>query len=407
MKREQLYSILKTNRQKQLLLLAVIGVVGAMACISNPFKLNSHWQTYELTVNYTFGFVRRGLLGTIVYGMTRLFSIEYNQAIVLFELFAEILFVTMLLIYIVRVMKRSEGMAMMSLILVALNPIGFYFCDWGEMDLIIISLTIVMLLLLHSNKCIWLIPILSCTCECIHEGYALMFFCIVFSVLFYKCITEKNKKEKIYLWTVLLITGLAVSALFVYFYFFSNKFINVSYEELVAHTKSILGTDNLKQDLEYVFFDAEGPLNAMWVDNKPTFDFYFRMIAVIVNMLVCSPLLCKVIRLWKGTVTAQQGTLNKMLYFALPMYGFLILPLVFIQTDEARWFYDFVFFQYFLVSSMYIMDDSAVKKNVDLNFTFERRSLILLLVYCLYYAFLEKQHISLLVSLFRYAVFMK
>lgn len=383
---------IETNKNFQMYIISLLALFQVVENIRNPFVLFSDWQSTELTVNYTYGFVRRGFMGSITYAVSQIFSLDYAKAICIVQFIGEIIFVALFLSFLYRVLRKTDDLAIGIILVVSMNVIGFYVRDWGELDIFMISLTIIMLYLLFNNRCLWLIPIIAGICECIHEGYALMYFGIIFSALLYKAFIENDKKKKKYLWAILLLTGALVSCLFLYFYFFSK--INVPFEKMYENIHDEIGDIALYYNLAYIYNNGDAPLLAMWLNNRPTLEFIKRMMADFLNLIVCLPMIVMAISFWKRLIADKVTIKNKLKYSVIPLFGFLILPLVFIQTDQARWFYDFVLFELFLISFVAINEDSATIKKCCGSFKHSSTKLILFCIYFVAFVSPEKQLIS-------------
>ena len=364
---------------------------------SSIFALQKQWQTNELVINYSYGFVRRGLLGSIVNLMSNLFNISYDKAIVFFGIIGEIAFVCILLLFTVKVIKTVNNSYFNFLVLLAfgMHIFGFYFYDWAEPDIFIIILTVFMCALVIKDRFLLLIPILASACVCIHEGYVLMHFCIVCAILIYKIAAAKETKKRIYYITVFGLTGITVGGLFGYFYFLSNNYINVDSNTLLNNVTDIVGERiTQKENLFNVFYGIGEYVDPMWLDGKPTVDFYKRMIAALMILILCSPIIVLIARFWKKVIKHEQSSLLKAAYIVGHLFLLLNIPMIIFKSDHGRWFYCFVFFELFVISTLASCKCEAVCKALEDYSETKLKHVLMIIIYFIIFVFPNKQFIS-------------
>ena len=80
---------IETNKNFQMYIISLLALFQVVENIRNPFVLFSDWQSTELTVNYTYGFVRRGFMGSITYAVSQIFSLDYAKAICIVQFITE------------------------------------------------------------------------------------------------------------------------------------------------------------------------------------------------------------------------------------------------------------------------------------------------------------------------------
>jgi hypothetical protein len=353
-----------------------------------------------MTVNYSFGFIRRGFMGSFVELVSQTLRGDSLTIIYITQFVGMIIFIALLFGFFFLNINKTDSVApkMMILFFIAMGSLGYYFFNWGEMDVYMISITLVACILIIKDKCIWLVPLLSAICVMIHEGYVMMYLGIIIALLLYRAAVATGKDKRKY-WICLLSTGLIASALFIYFYFFSTSVSRVHIDEIIANTERIfkfsLPEDGWSQiNMRYIFAGTNLPFEPMWGGRVPTEYFYWLMFIVLMNLLICLPIVLTLIDFWK-MVIRQNTDKRKKIFIALCIsLQFLTLPLVLVQTDQARWFYDFVYFNFILISSVICIGDIEFSLAAEKCFTPTISKVILFIFYFIFYMNPHTQQIS-------------
>lgn len=289
------------NKKLVLLFFGAIVLIQYLIMGHSPFLRIPGWPSQELTISYPYGFVRRGLMGSLVAIMSQLFHVELFTMILFVQLLGTAVFVGLLFFFFYLVMKESDNtsVVIMILLFLAMGGIGFYFADWGEMDIFMLSVTIIACMLIIKDKYVWLIPFLAAVCVMIHEGYVLMYLGIILALLLYRVTVETDERKKKKYWLCLFSTGLIAAVLFIYFYFFSVSVSKNHIDEIIVNSEIFLQSQVYTRNLKYIYEGTALPNCAMWVDGAPTPNFFIRMFAVVLNILVCLPVISIIVDFWK------------------------------------------------------------------------------------------------------------
>ena len=220
--------------------------------VSRCAVMCSDWQACELCLNYSYGFIKRSLLGTLVSFFANDLNIGYERSIIGLMIMEEIIFTIVLLAFVLYLINKYKDptLNLCLILLLAMNVAGFYYYDWGEPDLLMISFTLAACLLIVRGKFLWVVPLLASLCVLIHEGFVMMYFGIIIAVLLVKSISGDNNARIKYV-SLLIITGFVCSALFIYLHFATQYVINVDVRQLLDKAHQIFGTDNVNCDLLY------------------------------------------------------------------------------------------------------------------------------------------------------------
>ncbi len=357
---------------------------------------NSDWQAYELTANYSFGFIKRALLGTIVRFMADNMGLGYSDSVYLFMLLEEIIFtVIMFSLALCLVNKfKDPNLNLIVLLFLSTDIVGFYYFDWGEPDILLMSLTVIACILIIRDKALWLVPLLSALCVLIHEGYVSMYFGLVIALLCIMWISESGKNRARFFVTM-MITGLLCTSLFLYFYLYSEKAFTITSQEFVDYSVEALGsTLTSEMNLLSAFWNIGTPAFAMWENGVPTLEFWYRMIVVLFAAVLCLPLVFYKFSIWKRIIISEKNKFNRFIYLFCASFFILTIPLIVLHTDEGRWLYDLVFQEFMLLFCIYIMDHKNVRSIVSNTVKCNALNMIILIYYCVFFIRPNKQAID-------------
>ena len=376
------------------LLLLVYFIAKAVFFRKNFFVLDTTvWQSQELTMDYSYGFIRRGLIGSFVTLIRNCFNIEYPAAIKTVQNIGFILFAAAILLffYVLLKNKNEKACCYLVLIYIALDQIGFELNSFGLLDNYIIAITLLMVFLIVKDKLLFFIPFLSGICVMIHEGYPMMFFGVIVALLIYKFCYAEDKKAKQKYATVFVSTGLIVSALFIYFYILHPRIDNPDVEAILASCTERLGTEFKHGTLMNIWLDPvpvsdpEHAVSLMWLNGKPTALFYLYTMLPIFNLIICSPLIVQVVLFWKGIIHNEPSKFKKLLLFICSLPVFLVIPLIIFHLDQARWFYDVIFFEAVVIGGIFLINSNNERNVLSKLTKIGILKILMLLFYCVFF----------------------
>lgn len=355
------------------LLLLLHFVFGLIYYKANIFNINCDlWQTQELSMNYSYGFVRRGLLGSLTHLIYNNSVLDFGTAAKIVQSLGIILFATAILLFFYSLIKyeNDKTFCFIILVFISLHFWGFQLKQFALLDTYLMAITILIVYLITYDKALFLVPILACVCMLIHEGYPAMYFGVIISLLIYKYCYEKDRKKKNVYIAVFISSCITVSVLFLYFYFFNPRIKTNETESNLLYFKNLLGISDASL-IKYLWFDTTIDLNsaysqgAMWINGKPTPFFFKLIVIVLLNIALCSPLIYMTIKFWCNTIKAGQTKFNRFLLFLSSLPVFLITPLIILHCDQARWFYDIIFFEIVIIGSMFKMNYNNERKTLS------------------------------------------
>jgi hypothetical protein len=366
----QRYNIKSVLQQKYVLILVIVTVCSGMLYLRASTEILG---ATVLTFSYSYGFISRGLLGTVLKLLTSIFGMTLSSSIInMFSWAGTIIFSLTLILFFKRVIGElsqkgweNTQLNIILFILVFTAGAGFstYFNDFGRFDIYMIICTVVCCRLLISDTFIWLVIPLTVLCILIHQGYIFMFFNVVLALLLYKlCLTTNDRKRSAKLFAVLTASLILCSAMFLYFQFYSHTVAGLTYEQVYGFAKQVLGS-------EYVHTEI---IQQELFGKKIHMDIMKEIRQLPLALITYSPFIYVLIKLWKRVREKAKDKRDMFTYTLLPL-GFLTAMPLFIHMDYGRWFYAMFFYEFILILSLVAMKDTPVRQAVDETFGELRR----------------------------------
>ncbi len=339
----------------------------AVVCILFYFEHRMNPQdTTIFAFSYKYGFISRGLLGTIWQGLDKIlpFSIMNFEAIYFFTIVVTVIFFVMLFVFFKISLKRvaekdlTNTMYIIVFFSVFTFPMFLTLENFGRLDEYLVLLTVICCVLIVIEKVEWLIIPICTFCVILHQGFVFMNVNIILVLLFYKMLMCERKKRKYYIFifaTVLVIC----SVFFLYFELFSHVRGELIYDEIVSTAKSLSQTgEDFSESLvnhEILGLDVyeeERVYHLMNKDETPIFLAFFCPYIIMGIMFF--------VRLFKN-----KSTKEKWVYAAVVAGAVTILPEAILKVDFGRYIYAALFYYLGIVICLMAMNDKGITSQVD------------------------------------------
>lgn len=204
------------------------------------------YNTTLFAMSYRYGFISRGMLGTIWEFLDMILPINLMtyDAVYRFTFGMTVVYDVLLFALLLLCVKKCEKADRHNLfyIIVLMSIYGFtdFLSEemYGRLDLYLYICTFIAVMLLIVEKAEWLVVIICAFCMCMHQGFVFTNANIILVLLFYKAMSAKQGKRKKYLWLFLLCFTV-VSVLFLYFEFFAHANGQEIYQDVIAAAKSL------------------------------------------------------------------------------------------------------------------------------------------------------------------------
>lgn len=327
----------------------------------------TEYNTTLFAMSYKYGFISRGMLGTFWEGLDRLLPVNLMtyEAVYWFNWGITWLFSLLVIVFLGKCLRKYASGQKHNMYYMAIAcAIYFFPMFWseemfGRLDVYLYVLTFVCLFALLDEKAEWIIIPVGIVCMCIHQGFVFTNANLILVPLFYKILTAEGKRRRKYL---MLFVGFfaTISALFLYFEFFSHGNGAAIYDDVVAsakalsedgegYNKSILKHEILGEDV----YDSEARYHALNRTEFPAF------------LVLYAPYLPIVIHFFKGLFQRSEDRKSKWVHAAFLLGACTILPQYLLKVDFGR--YAFTTFTYYIVMVMMfmVMNDECVTVQLD------------------------------------------
>ncbi len=341
----------RTNEKRLILGLMIFTFASFLAFYEGG--VNSYNATI-LALNYSYGFVSRGLMGT-VYALLDVilpFDLMNYQAVLLFCQIATGIFFLFLIAFSFLLFRRVEsdlesGMGLLvAYLFMLLIPSFSCLANFGRVDIYLIMVSLLAVLLLVYEKAEFLVAPLAFLGVCIHQGYVFMYLNLILVLLLYKILSKDGKKRGYYM-AIFLVTFLGASALFLYFEFVSHGMGEAVYDEIVSVAEALSLGGEYHEDLllhEVLGVDLS---EKEWNYHKRNF------VELGFFILLFLPYILAAFQCMKGIFREVTDRVERIRYFFVAAGGLTMLPNFILKCDYGRWIIAVIV--YYLVISMALL----------------------------------------------------
>ena len=324
------------------------------------------YNTTILAFNYSYGFISRGLLGTLYLGLDALIPkdiLNYvdaaNITFIATNVIMGIFFILALYILIKTNEKYLNG-AQNIILFFAIFFVPMYYSlrNMGRPDIYMLFLTFLGLILIVWGKMEWLIVPFSILNVMIHQGYVFLFYNIFMYPLIYKIFQTTGKQRKKYI-AILATSFLSVSVLFLYFNFFSHIGGQETYDSIYAMAAQLGNEGEVYETLLTHEILGIDPWDQEWPQH------IYNFIELPIYCLIMSPFIVLGVRLFKNIITAAETKVDKIKYALLPLCSATILPCYLLKIDFGRWIFAGLAYFALVVLVLYALKDEVVTEQVE------------------------------------------
>lgn len=339
-------------------------LIGVLFWTNLAERTNSYNSTL-LAFSYKYGFIPRGLIGTVYQGLNRVlpFDMQSYAAVNTFTLVATIILCILVWLFVRFMIKRvSDANAdlvqlLATLFIIFTIPTFSYYYNFGRLDIYLVMLTMLAVVLIVKDRALWLLVPIAAVGMMIHEGYVFMYLNVIVALLLYRGIKD-GKKYFILLGVVLVVSAM----LFCYFTFVGRGLHPEHYDDIISVASSMCYKNKCHKDV--VRAEVLG-VNLWQEEAKYRLDNH-RELPVFI--LLFSPFIIlgfKMVRNLLDDVSGEtENLVSKLAFLCIAFGGFTTLPLFVLKVDYGRWVYAFI--AYYLIVGMAI---ATLNSEVDCKAT--------------------------------------
>ena len=356
-----------------------------MACRFFVKQLSSFNVTLY-AFGYQYGFMSRGLIGTIWRGIDYILpgSQMTYEALYIFSMIITIAYIVTMFIFFLAIMRNTDekNYHNMRYLIIFLSifavPIFMTRANYGRIDLFLYIILFVCLICIVKSKAEWLCIPLVIVAECIHQGFVFMNINIILVLFFYKALKNSGKTRAKYI-TLLICTFLAASVFFLYFEFFSHVDGELIFDEIVTTAKSLSASGKAYGRM-LVQHEILG--EGVWMDE---WKFHFaNFVDVPIFTVFFLPYLIIGIYFLKNLVKNKKAIQDKLAYLAVSIGSLTVVPEMLLKVDFGRYVFAVFFYYIAIVMCLIAMKDDYVADELEHTKTVIKSKLpfaIILLVY--------------------------
>ena len=355
-------------------------------------KRVNEMNTTMLAFTYEYGFISRGLVGTIFQTVVNLLpNMDFNYSAVMnfTKCVTAIYFLTILGFFAFSlrkigqlgsafIVKKHHYQYFMVLYVLFAIPFSVANYNFGRTDIWLIVISLICVMCLVAEKCEWIVIPLCAIAIMIHQGFAFMFMNTILVLLFYKILSFDGAKRRKYI-AIFTICTLCSAGLFFWFELFSHTNGDNIYESMLnmAYTLSRDGK-SIHQDVldkEILGIDLTSREIILHLQNLVQFPIY------IVLML---PYLASAYIFFRGVIKDATETKDKIKYLFVAIGSLTVLPLLALKVDFGRWMMAVCHYYLIMLLALVALGDKLIMRHIENTITWLKKKsglAVLLVVY--------------------------
>ncbi|MBE5898473.1 MAG: hypothetical protein E7279_02620 [Lachnospiraceae bacterium] len=355
-------------KSKDFLFLILLGIFGVLFIIWSFDKNIIPQNTTLYALSYDYGFVSRGLLGTIwnyIGELTGLNTMTYDGIYALSKVFLVIFFVVLMLFFLQIIRKTKEqDKKYMYYLIVFFSIFNFPMFagehNFGRVDVVLVIITFICCMLIVQGFLEWLVPIFCGIAMLFHQGYVFMYVNIVLILFLFKALKDTKKISRKYA-ALFIITLVVVSVLFIYFEFISSYNITEAQaESIVDYAKSLSANG---EDYSESLINHEVLGKDVFAD-----EWKYHVICYIetpIFLVLFSPYIVLFVLFFRNVLKETKADkLTYAKYLFLLLGGATNLPEIILKTDYGRYAYSLIFYYIGAILCLMAMGDKIIWTNV-------------------------------------------
>ncbi len=346
----------------------ILGIFGILFVIWSFDKEIIPQNTTLYVMSYDYGFVSRGLLGTIWSGigkLTGLNTMSYDGIYALSKLMLVVFLIVLMLFFLQLILKTKEqDKKYMYYLIVFFSIFNFpFFADkhnFGRVDVILVILTFICCMLIVQGILEWLVPILCGIAMLFHHGFVFMYVNIILILLLFKALKDTTKISRKYM-ALFVITLLVVSALFIYFEFISTYDLTEAQgQQMIEYAKS-LSLDGEEYGESLINHEVFG--KDVFAD-----EWLYHVICYVetpIFLVLFSPYIVLFVLFFRNVLKDAKGDkLTFFKYLMLLLGGATNLPELILKIDYGRYAYSLTFYYLGAILCLMAMGDKIIWSNI-------------------------------------------
>lgn len=355
----------KNNRNKleYIVCLGIIIIIQAIRYF--PFKFGG-WNQIQLSLNYSYGFVQRAFMGTVLDVISKVCNIPWRYMRYLYGIGTMLIFTLLLIIIVWKSLQISQKDDIMSTFFKGMSILFFvgpgwntYYSNFALTDVWLPILSIFAVYLIVKDKCFVGVVATTIICVLIHPAYVFLYFNFVLVMYVYHIFIQDDLKKRRN-----IIKGcvcfVLTSAMFIYMMFYAKATAHVNIDHVMSRTaefvsKSVEEISNHKPTIEGYLFREGTVTGVQYVIQE-----YWLIFLVMMVML--SPYIYEVSIYWKNVSDNAKKNREKnwWIYMLIPLGIITTVPMYIMHNDYGRWTYAVFFYEFGIIWLLNMINDKNV-----------------------------------------------
>lgn len=325
-------------------------------------------NTTALALSYQYGFIPRGLIGTIVALLEKvgLFHYTYHSAMLLSAAATILCYGVLFIVYYFSLKRCDEkylSIMQCGIIFISLFLFSEYMTvnNFGRLDEYLMIITLICFFLLVTEKADYLIIPLCMLGTMIHAGFVFTNIAVILVLLLWKIFTYQGKKQKKYI-CIFTLTFLAVSVLFLYFEFLRQPVSTLDYQQVIDKANALAQNGAIQKDAYSLLKSEllkEDVFNDEWIWHTKNYA------ETPIFLLLFFPYILIGISFFRNLIRDAEEKIMKMKYMIIAGGIATIIPELILKVDYGRWFFCIIMYYCLVLLALVVLGDQRVMYQMD------------------------------------------
>ncbi len=340
--------------------MCIITVVAIVTFLRFYDCICTNYNTTLLAFSYKYGFISRGLIGTIYQSIDSILPVDmmtYAMAMRFTEV-VTVVFLLIILLSVYYLLKKSSpdmqrSIFFVCLLLVIMLSASFASkYNFGRIDLYMIIMSLFAMILIMEEKALVLVLPLMALGVMFHQGYVFMYANIPLALLFYKAF-KSEKKQKFY--RALLVAAIVtVSVLFLWFQLKSHSGDMEIFDEVITNATAVSYEADPHEDL------VRAEILGVDLTEEERKYFAFERKQLIWTAIFFAPYIAFIAGFFAKVVKACDNKIDKAMYSLIAIGAATMIPDFMMKIDYGRWVMAVMVYYYVVIMALIVMKDKAV-----------------------------------------------
>lgn len=358
------------------------------------------WSAAWFAINYDFGFIKRGLIGSLLKLIFPTFiKTNYAFIFVFITLLFAIVIISILFNEIYKKKNRIATLIIVFILIVSPFSIEYLFnnANFGRLDTFIYFLTMLSILINIKFSNFYLkqsfIFISAVLCILIHQVYIFTYFSISFALLLINLFTTKKNSVSQYLFTIFVF--ILILSLFIKIQFYTSPILPLNHMLDILHSSTNLVITDIAVELEY-YENINYGYNLIYLVFINGTE--LPILYLFITLLLLLPVILLIVAIYTYLLRKCENYRIKILYILLMCVNIFFLPSYFLTVDWGRWMASQFIYNIIVILLLDYYDFNEANKFMSLFSKFVEKNYIFVIFSLFWISSLDKFNARLFIS---------